>query len=57
MIKINNVAMCVMTPGTFFCGYQHVEKHVIVTFSVEYGNNKIMLLLNVGKTLPENTVL
>jgi hypothetical protein len=49
--------MCVMTPGSFFYGYQHVEKRVIVTFSVEYENNKIMFLLNAGNTLPENKVL
>jgi len=28
-----NVAMCVITPGSSFCGYQHVEKYVIVTFN------------------------
>jgi len=50
------VAVCVMTPGSSFCGYQHVDKHVIITFSVEYGNSKIVFLLNVRKTLPENTV-
>jgi len=28
----------------------------MITFSVEYGSSKIVFLLNVGKTLPENTV-
>ena len=54
-MRINNVEMCVITPGSFFCGYQHVEKHVIVTFSVEYGSGKFVFLLNNGKTLPDNT--
>jgi hypothetical protein len=56
VMRINNVAMCIMTPGSFFCGYQHVEKLIIVTFNVEYGNSKIVFLLNVGKILPDKTV-